>query len=318
MTGYLIRRLSQAIFVLWAAFTVTFVLLYLLPSDPVSIMLDSGGDGTYVDPGQVAELRARYGLDRGVHEQYWTMLVNAVQGDFGNSITTGAPVRSAILEVLPETVKLAAVALLLAVAAGASTALISIYTRRAWLRQVLLSLPPLGVSVPTFWTGLLLLQLFSFRWGWLPAMGNDGLATLILPAVTLAAPTAAVIAQVLTKSLSTTWDQPYIDTARAKGAARGRILFAHAIRNATIPLLTLVGVTVGNLIAGSVVVETVFSRSGVGRLTQTAVNAQDIPVVQGLVVLAALIFVTVNLAVDLIYPAVDPRITHAPATKVAA
>lgn len=311
MGRYLAGRLAQAAFVLWAAFTVSFVLLYLLPSDPVAIMLDSGGEGTYVDPEQRAELTARHGLDQPVHVQYLTMLAGAARADVGSSIATGAPVRSTILEALPETLELAGTALALALVLGAGTALAATYTRRPWLRQLLLALPPLGVSVPTFWTGLLLLQLVSFQWGLLPAMGNDGVRALVLPAITLALPTAAVVAQVLAKSLALTWSEPYIGTARAKGVSRLGILLGHAARNAAIPALTLVGVTVGNLVAGSVIVETVFSRAGIGRLTQAAVGAQDIPVVQGLVVLAAVIFVVVNLAVDLVYPLVDPRITRA-------
>ncbi|WP_116950906.1 ABC transporter permease [Jiangella endophytica] len=317
MGRYLARRLAQAVFVLWAAFTVAFALLYLLPSDPVAIMLDSGGEGTFVDPEQRAELTARYGLDEPVHVQYLTMLADAARGDFGVSISTGAPVRSMIVEALPETLELAGTALVLALVLGAGTALAATYTRRPWLRQLLLALPPLGVSVPTFWTGLLLLQLVSFRWGLLPAMGDDGVRALVLPAITLALPTAAVIAQVLAKSLALTWSEPYIGTARAKGVSRSGILLGHAARNAAIPVLTLVGVTVGNLVAGSVIVETVFSRAGIGRLTQAAVGAQDIPVVQGLVVLAAVIFVVVNLAVDLVYPLVDPRITRARTLAVA-
>jgi peptide/nickel transport system permease protein len=174
-----------------------------------------------------------------------------------------------------------------------------------------LSLPPLGVSLPTFWVGLMLVQLLSFRAQLFPAFGNDGVRSLVLPAVTLAVPTSALLAQVLAKSLATTLDEPYIETAKAKGATPARIHFRHALRNAALPALTVAGLLVGNLVAGSVVVESVFARNGVGRVTVNAVTVQDIPVVQGVVVFGALVFVLVNLAVDLIYPLLDPRIVRA-------
>lgn len=310
MRAYLLRRALQAVFVLWAAFTATFAILYMLPSNPVAIMLDAGGEGTQVDPEKVAELTARYGFDKPVWEQYLTRLWAAVRGDFGSSIQTGQPVTGSILDALPETLKLASIGLVLAVVIGASLALVATWTEARWLRQALLALPPLGVSVPTFWVGLVLLQVVSFQWALLPAMGNIGWQTLVLPSLTLAIPTSAVIAQVLAKSLSTTWDQPFVETARAKGTPRLHIHLRDVLRNAAIPTLTLVGITVGNLLAGSVVVETVFSRNGIGRLTQQAVTFQDIPVVQGLVVLSAVIFVVVNLVVDLVYPALDPRISQ--------
>jgi peptide/nickel transport system permease protein len=200
---------------------------------------------------------------------------------------------------------------LLAVVLGGGLAVLATYTARRWLRQLLLSLPPLGVSVPTFWVGLLLVETFSFRLHWFPAFGNDGLKGLVLPALTLAVPTGAQVAQVLAKSLLTALDQAYVETARAKGAGRWRVHLRHALRNASLPALTVVGLLVGQLIAGSVVVETVFSRDGLGRVTAAAVTAQDIPLVQGVVVFGALTFVTTNLVIDLVYPLLDPRIVVA-------
>ncbi len=204
---------------------------------------------------------------------------------------------------------MATTALVLAVLFGVAIAFFATYTRKRWLANLLFSLPPLGVAVPTFWVGLILLQLFSFRLHIFPAFGDKGFATVILPAITLAIPTGAVIAQVLTTSLQSTLRSPHVETAYAKGASRWRVQTRHALRLASIPAFTIAGVLVGTLLAGSVVVETVFSRAGVGRLTQTSVMAQDIPVVQGVVVFASLVFVLVNLAVDLFYPPlIDPRI----------
>ncbi|GAA2326412.1 ABC transporter permease [Streptomyces cuspidosporus] len=311
MRRYVIKRLAQAAGVLWAAHTVSFLVLDYLPGDPVTAMASAGMDSGQVDPQQIAALRHEYGFDKPVLVQYAENLGRAVRGDFGDSVATGRPVASTLADALPQTLQLTGAALLLAVILGGGLAVVATYTSRRWLRQLLLSLPPLGGSVPTFWVGLLLVEAFSFRLHWFPAFGNDGLRGLALPALTLAVPTGAQIAQVLAKSLLTALDQAYVETARAKGAGRWRVHLRHALRNASLPALTVVGLLVGQLIAGSVVVETVFSRDGLGRVTAAAVTAQDIPVVQGVVVFGALIFVTTNLVIDLVYPLLDPRIVVA-------
>ncbi|MEV0336006.1 ABC transporter permease [Nocardia sp. NPDC050717] len=314
MVRYVGSRLLQAIWVIWAAFTVSFVVLYLLPADPVSMAADGAGTGTPVDKAAIAEMQARYGLDKPLWEQYLSALGNAVTGDLGRSINTGQPVTEAIGDAIPATLGLAGLALLFAVAGGTAIAFAATYTRRAWLRNALAALPPLGVSVPTFWTGLLLLQLFSFRLHWFPAFGGTGLRGTLLPAVTLALPIGAVIAQVLAAGLAQTWRQPFTEVALAKGGSRWWVQRRHVARLASVPAFTIAGVLAGTMLAGSVVVESVFARAGVGRLTQTAVLNQDIPVVQGVVLLSALIFVLVNLAVDLVYPLIDPRIAGVRAT----
>ncbi|WP_067985878.1 ABC transporter permease [Nocardia caishijiensis] len=309
MVRYVGSRVLQAVWVLWAAFTVSFVVLYLLPADPVSMAADSSGSGTPVDKAAIAELQARYGLDKPLWEQYVTALGNAVTGDLGRSVTTGQPVTEALGDALPATLGLASFALVLALVGGTALAFAATYTRRPWLRDTLSVLPPLGVSVPTFWTGLLLLQLFSFQLRWFPAFGGTGLRGTVLPALTLALPIGAVIAQVLAAGLTQTWRQPFTEVALAKGASRWWVQRRHVARLASVPAFTIAGVLVGTMLAGSVVVESVFARAGVGRLTQTSVLNQDIPVVQGVVLLSALIFVVVNLVVDLLYPLLDPRIT---------
>jgi len=315
MRRYAIKRLAQAVGVLWAAYTVSFLILDFLPGDPVTAMAGAGLDSGQVDPAQLAALRHEYGFDKPILVQYADYLGKAVRGDFGDAVSTGRPVTSTLADALPQTLQLTGAALLLAVVLGGGLAVLATYTSRRWLRQLLLSLPPLGVSVPTFWTGLLLVETFSFRLHWFPAFGNDGLRGLVLPAVTLAIPTGAQVAQVLAKSLLTALDQAYVETARAKGAGRWRVHLRHALRNASLPALTVVGLLVGQLIAGSVVVETVFSRDGLGRVTAAAVTAQDIPLVQGVVVFGALIFVVTNLIVDLVYPLLDPRIVVASGRK---
>lgn len=308
MIRYLAQRVVQAILVLWAAFTMSFAVLFLLPSDPVSLAADSAGSGTPVDAAAIAELQARYGLDQPVWVQYWHSLSGAVRGDFGFSIATGQKVTMAIFDAVPSTLALATTALVLALLFGGTVAFFATYTKTGWLRNLLFSIPPLGVAVPTFWVGLVLLQVFSFQLRWFPAFGDQGVPSLVLPAITLALPTGAVIASVLATSMTTTWRQPFVESARAKGVSRLRVQTKHVARLSSIPAFTIAGVLVGNLLAGSVVVETVFSRAGVGRLTQNSVMAQDIPVVQGVVVSISLVFVLVNLAVDLFYPLIDPRI----------
>jgi peptide/nickel transport system permease protein len=208
--------------------------------------------------------------------------------------------------------QISAAGLAVAVLFGGTVALVATYTRVLWLRQVLMALPSLAVSLPVFWVGLMLVQVFAFGLGLLPSVGANSPAALVLPAVTLGLPTGALIAQVLAKSLTQALGEPYVTTARAKGVGRGGIHLRHALRNAALPALTVLGYIVGNLLAGSVVVETVFTRPGLGRLTVAAVGVQDIPLVQGIVVFAAAVFVLVNLMVDLIYPLLDPRIGATP------
>jgi len=303
---YVASRLGQALIVLWAAYTVSFIVLYALPSDPVALL--AGGDATDVTPEQLADLKAQYGLDQPLVVQYLLRLGGVLTGDFGSSIATGRPVAQVIGEAVPPTLQLAGLGFLIAVATGAGLAVLATYVRSRTLSTFLLGLPPLGVAIPSFWFGLMLIQWFSFQLPLFPAMGDKSLASLVLPAITLALPTGAMIAQLLSKSLATSLGEPYIDTARAKGADRRRVHLRHALRNAALPAITMTGLIIGQLLSGTVVTETVFSRPGIGRVTASAVQQQDIPVVQGIVLFAAAAFVLANLAVDLVYPLLDPRI----------
>ncbi|SDS11430.1 ABC transporter permease [Microlunatus soli] len=308
MIRYLLGRLLQAVIVLWAAYTVAFVILYALPGDPAALIA-SGGDpaNSTASPEQIAELRARYGFDQPVVVQYLQHLGALLTGDLGTSPRTGS-VSAAIAAAVPATAQIAGLGIALSIIVGGGWALLATAVRVGWLRQAMLALPPLGVSVPSFWAALLLLQLFSFRLGLLPAFGNDGFASLILPSVTLSILGTAVIAQVFGRGLRAQEDQAYIDTAVAKGAGRARVHLRHAARNAALPTLTITGVLVGNFLGGAVVTETVFSRTGLGQLTATAVSTQDIPLVLGIVVFGAAVVVLCTLLVDLIYPLLDPRV----------
>lgn len=313
LASHLLGRLGQAVLVLWAVHLVTFAVLYLLPGDPVSIM--AGGDQTDVTPAQLEAMRHQYGLDRPIWEQYGRQLWHALHGDFGTSLQTGLSASQSVLTALPTTLRLAGAAFVLALLIGTGIALTASGTSHSWLRNLLASLPGLAVSVPSFWLGLVLLNLVSFQLRLLPAFGVQGPMSLILPTLTLAIPTSAAVAQLLIKGLDTALAQPWASVARAKGLSGRAVLLKHALRYAVVPALTMAGLTLGNLFAGSVVTETVFSLNGVGRLTATAVGSQDLPVVQTVALLGAAVFVTVNLLVDLVHPLLDPRIQAARAPR---
>lgn len=306
MTRYVLGRLGQALLVVWAAYTITFAVLYVLPGDPVTLMAGTGVG--FLTPTQLDGLRHEYGFDRPLVVQYGTRLGAAAVGDWGHSIVSNRPVLDVVGEALLSTLQLTATGLTVAVVGGTVLALAAVGTGRRWLAQLLGVLPSLGVAVPAFWFGLLLIQWFAFGIPLFPAFGAQGLASLVLPAVALAVPTGATIAQLLTRSLDATLAEPYIHTIRARGAGTVRVLLRHALRNAALPTVTMTGLIVGGLLSGAVVVETVFSRPGLGRVVAQAVEQQDVAVVQGVVVLAAIVFVLTGLVVDLLYPVLDPRI----------
>ena len=313
MSRYLLGRIAQAALVLWGAYTITYFILYLLPGDPLSIMLSASGmEIDALSTEQLAKARAYYGLDEGLLERYIKLLLGVLQGDLGQSLTLSRPVTEILAERLPQTLALAGLAILLSLVGGIGLAYLTAYVRWQPLKIALARLPALGFSVPVFWMGLLLIQVFAFGLGWFPATGSIGFESLVLPVITLAIPSAAVYAQVLQRGFQDIWREPYITTAYAKGLSRGQVQARHGFRNAALPLLTLIGLQVGNTVSGAVLVETIFARNGVGRLVQEAVLRQDISLVLGVVTVSAAAFVLVNLLVDLLYPILDPRITHAP------
>lgn len=313
MTRYLIGRVGQAMLVLWGAYSITYFILYLLPGDTLSIMLSASGmEADALSVEDLAKARAYYGLDKGVFEQYFNLLLGALHGDFGQSLSLNRPVAELLAERLPQTLSLAGLAIVLSLVGGIGLAYLTAYVRWRPLKVALARLPSLGFSVPVFWMGLLLIQVFAFGLGWLPATGSRGFESLVLPAITLAIPSAAVYAQVLQRSFQGVWQESYITTAYAKGLSRAQVQARHGFKNAALPILTLIGLQVGNTVSGAVLVETIFARSGIGRLAQEAVLRQDIPVVLAIVAVSAAAFVLVNLLVDLLYPWLDPRISHTP------
>ena len=307
MLRYVALKVGRAVFVVWAAFTLTFMLLFVLPADPVDLLFDPT-ELNSIPPDVRAQVAANYGFNQPVILQYLDRLGHAVTLDFGESVQSGRPVVAAIGEMLPATLVLSAGALVLALLIAFAIAYIATSTRHEWVRNLVEALPSGAVSVPVFLSGILILQVFSFRLGWFPSFGDEGVKSLVLPLITLAVPVSGPIAQLLVRSFATEFHSGYVTTSWAKGATRGGIILRDVFRNASLPALTIAGITFGNLIAGSVITETVFARKGIGRMTETAIDTLDVPLVQGIVVLVAASFAFINLVVDLIYPLLDPRL----------
>ena len=311
MTRYVIGRILQAIAVLWAAYTLAFAVLYLLPSNPVELQLEAAGvDPASLQPGQLHAEEAKFGLDQPLIVQYFDHLGGFLHGNLGTSITQDIPVSQVIGGRIGSTLLLSLCAGVLALIAGTTLAYLATYVRVKPVRLFLSRVPAIGASLPQFLTGLFLIQFLSFKLDWLPASGQQGWQSLVMPTITIALVTGSVLAQVLMRSFDEVMRQPYIMTARAKGLSRAAVQLKHGLRNAALPAMTILGVIAGLTVTSSVVVETEFTRQGVGSLTQQAVATQDIPVVLAIVMLAATLFVTINLIVDLLYPILDPRISH--------
>lgn len=305
---YLLVRAGQAVLVVWLAYTVIFLAVQLLPSDPVTIFLTSD---SAVDRAAIDTMKSQYGYDQPLAVQYFHQLGALLRGDVGYSLSSGEPVTERIGGALGSTLQLAGSALAAAVVIALAVVSAAVLAPSARLRRLLANLPPLFAAVPVFWLGLVLLELLSVRLGLLSLFPDGSFLSLAVPVLVLAVHVSAPMAQVLLKSTDQVYRQPFIDVLRAKGAPPAWIFFRHVLKNAAGPALTILGITVGTLFAGSVITETVFARAGLGAVVLQAVTAQDVPLVQGLVLLTAVVFVTVNLAVDLIHPLLDPRILTA-------
>ncbi|MEU2947870.1 ABC transporter permease [Nocardiopsis alba] len=303
---YVLRRVGQAVVVLFAAFTAAFVLLQAMPGDAVMIRFENPELG--LSPEQIAALREAYGVDVPAHRQFLHTLLGFLRGDFGYSVQSGTPVSRMIAEALPGTLLPASLGFVVAVILAVGIAFLSTYPRLSWIRGALRALPSLFVSVPVFWLGILLVQVFSFRLGLVSVIAPGPVEGLILPVLTLAVPISAPLAQILVRSIDEVYTRPFVTVVRARGASHHRVLWRDVAGNALLPALTMAGVLFGELIGGAVVTETVFGRAGLGRLTEQAVGNQDVAVLQAVVLLTATVFVLINLCVDLLYPLLDPRL----------
>ncbi|MBB2976922.1 peptide/nickel transport system permease protein [Microbacterium endophyticum] len=305
---FLLPKIAQGVFVVWAAYTVAFLLIHALPGDPVLAALAvKGGDATSTDPEVLNAVRAQYGLDGPLWQQYLNGFFGLFRGDLGISISTGAPVADIIGRALPHTAAVAVFALILGFVLALGFTVWAYIARPAWVRQVLVQIPPLGIAIPAFLSGLVLITVFSFGLGWFPASGTGGFESVVLPGVTLALPTAAVFFQVFSAAVFDAGTSPFVFTANAKGLSQSTVVFRHVLRNAMLPAITVIGLQVAYLAGGTAVVETVFSRDGIGRITVDAVLARDVNVVMGVVIVVAIVYAVVTLVVDALYGVIDPR-----------
>ncbi len=303
MLKYIGRRLLMLIPVLLGVTFIVFSIMYMTPGDPAQLIL-----GESAPPEAVAELRADMGLEDPFIVQYGRFVVNAVQGDFGKSYTTKRDVFSEIFARFPNTLKLAGVGVLLAIAIGIPVGIISATRQYSFIDSASMIGALLGVSMPNFWLGLMLILFFSVNLGWLPSSGSETFKHMILPAITLGTGAAAIITRMTRSSMLEVIRQDFIRTARAKGVAEKKVINKHALKNALIPVITVVGLQFGYLLGGAVLTETVFSWPGVGRLLVEAIRQKDTPTVLASVVFMATTFSFVNLLVDVLYAYVDPRI----------
>jgi ABC-type dipeptide/oligopeptide/nickel transport system permease component len=305
MAHFLLRRLLLTVPVLLGVATLVFSLIHLVPGDPVQAML-----GESASPQEVAEVSHRLGLDRPLYVQYWSFLEGAARGDLGVSLRTNEPVAAAIAARMPATFELAVAAISLAVIVAIPLGIVAAVRAGTAVDYAATTFALLGISMPNFWVGPLLAILFSVMLGWLPVSGSGTPAHLVLPAITLGAPLAAVLARMTRASVIEELRELYVLAARARGVTRTRAVLGHAFRNSLIPIVTVLGLQMGAVLTGAVITETIFAWPGVGRLLIQSINFRDYPLVQGCILLIAVTYVAMNLLTDLAYGFLDPRIRY--------
>ena len=296
----------QLIPVLLAVSILTFGLIRLSPGDPAQVALRN--QGAVLTTEAIAKMRAEMGLNDPIPIQYWRWLIRALRFDFGNSVRSGQPVNEAIAIRIIPTLQLAAAGLAVALIIGVPLGILAATSQRSWVDHISRLAALAGASMPSFWLGLLLIYYFAVVLDWLPAMGRKAPQHLVLPALTLGLGLAPTFARLLRASLVEVLSEDYIRTARAKGVIQRNVIFKHALRNALLPLATVFGLTAAHSLGGVVIVETIFAWPGIGQLTVDSILTRDFPAVQALVLLLSVAFVLANLAVDLCYPLLDPRI----------
>lgn len=306
MSGYVFRRALRSIPIVLLVSMLVFSMVHMLPGDPVMHMFA----GQYVTAENMALAREALGLDKPMHVRYFDWLARILQGDFGVSIVSKRPVADMLVSVIPRTVELALSATAVMVAFGVSAGIAAAIAKDSWLDNVLMVVASLLVAMPLFWFGLIVLLIFSVELGWFPIAANAGWRSLVLPAVVLGLHSACMVARLTRSSMLQVLGDDYVTTARAKGLSEPRVITVHTLRNAFIPVLTLLGVQTSWMLGGAVITETVFARPGLGTMAVEAIRQMDFPVLQAVVLIAALTYTTVNLLVDLLNAALDPRITY--------
>ena len=310
LARFVLRRILLAVPVFVGVTMVTFVLMQIVPGDPVALLMEE--KMAAVDPAAAQRFRARWGLDAPVPVQYLKFLSNAARGDLGISYRTDQDVLPSILERVPATAALAGAALGLAVLIGVPLGVLAALRQNTVLDSASIVVATIGVSIPNFWLGILLIYTLAVKLRWLPPSGyGPAIPYLLMPALTLGVGLAAIVARLTRSSMLEVIRQDYIRTGRAKGLSERRVILVHALRNAAIPIVTIVGVQMSALLSGAVITERVFSWPGAGRLLVDSIGVRDLPMVQGCVLFIASVFILLNLLVDLSYAWLDPRIRYA-------
>ncbi|MCB1356402.1 MAG: ABC transporter permease [Maritimibacter sp.] len=305
MTRFIAQRLLAALVTIWIATIGVTLLIHVVPGDPVRIMYGS----FQTTPEQLEEIRQRLGLDQPIWKQYLYYLGRLAQGDLGRSIVGDQPVADILLTRFPATLALTVTSLIIAVTVGMSLGFLAAYKRGTWVDAGSMVLAVIGVSMPHFWLGLLLLFLFALKLNWLPVAGGDW-KSLILPALTLGLANAAVLARMTRSAMIDIFDQDFVRTARAKGLPRTVVLYRHALRSGLVPIVSMLGLQFAYLMGGAIVVENVFAWNGVGRLAIEAVFARDYPLIQGFILFFATVVALASVVVDVAYAFLDPRIRY--------
>lgn len=307
MFAFILRRLATLVPLLIGVTALVFFMVHLVPGDPVRALLN---ESTAASTEDIERMREQLGLNDPLLVQYGTYLVRVVQGDLGTSIRSNKPVTEQIALRLRSTLELTFAGLVFAIVVGTGLGIVAALNHRTWIDTLAVTIALIGVSVPSFWLGLLLILVFSVQLRWLPVLGSGGITSLILPAVTLGLWAAGGIARLARSGMLEVMNQDYVRTARAKGVHERRVVLRHMLRNALIPLVTLVGIRFGQILAGTVIIETVFSRQGLGLILVSSILGKDLPMVQGIILLVASAYIIVNYAVEILYVAIDPRIEY--------
>lgn len=305
MFQYISKRLLQTLLVLFGISLITFILLQVVPGDPVELMLEKRADAQ-----TIAAVRHELGLDVSLPQQYLNFLKGAIRLDFGKSYFTKEVVTTALMRCFMVTVKLASMSFVFAVVLGVTCGMAAAINRGKWIDSALMTTSIIGVSAPSFWIAIILQIVFGLKLDLLPISGFDGPSFFILPSIALGARYAGSIARITRTSMLDVIKQDYIRTARAKGVTEGLVIMKHALKNAMIPIITLVGTELGNMLTGSMLIEKVFSIPGIGKLAVDSMSNRDLPLLEGTVMYIAFVFVIVNLLVDISYAFIDPRIRY--------
>ncbi|QCR33554.1 ABC transporter permease [Lysinibacillus sp. SGAir0095] len=303
MTVFIIKRIAQIVPVIFGVTLVVFLIMQMVPGDSAVVLAGEGASHETIE-----ELRENLGLNQPLHIQYWEYIKGLVQGDMGTSLKNGSPVLDEILVRLPITIELATYSILITIVLGLGAGIVSAIKPYSWMDFGVTIIALLGISLPSFFLGILLMYTFSVDLGWLPVAGWESPKHIILPAITLGAGGAAIVARMTRSSMLEVINQDFIRTAKAKGLKGYIIIFKHALRNALIPVITVVGLQFGSLLGGTVLIESVFAVNGLGRMIVDAIRTRDLPMVQGGVLVASIIFVFVNLLVDILYKVFNKRI----------